>query len=220
VATVLLVTLAAACGGGSETAGPQGDEAASSAVEDPPSPAVEEAASRPAVALELSVYVVDGESPQFRSSRTIDEARAILDRVNEIWAQAGIAFELAHIARVQAPDAQMQALAAGEIGSFLASLGREVPVERPSLLNMLYVRSIGGPNGIAPANSRVALVIDDPSVDDERVTAHELGHHLGLHHVRDDPGRLLFSGTNGREIVDEEAAVAAYVARGLLDGVR
>ena len=77
-----------------------------------------------------------------------------------------------------------------------------------------------GPNGVAPAGTHVALMIDEPTVDDERVTAHELGHHLGLHHVGSDRGRLLFPGTNGRRLTQEEADVARYVARGLLDGVR
>ena len=55
---------------------------------------------------------------------------------------------------------------------------------------------------------------------DRRVSSHEVGHILGLHHVLTDSNRLLFSGTNGMALTDEEAAVARYVAQGILDGVR
>ena len=62
--------------------------------------------------------------------------------------------------------------------------------------------------------------MDTPSVYDERVTSHEIGHILGLHHVLDDAGRLLYSGTNGMSLTEEEQAVARYAAEGLLAGVR
>jgi hypothetical protein len=63
-------------------------------------------------------------------------------------------------------------------------------------------------------------VIDEPSVFDRRVSSHEVGHMLGLHHVLDDPGRLLYSGTNGMSLTEDEATVARYFARGINRGVR
>ena len=62
--------------------------------------------------------------------------------------------------------------------------------------------------------------MDTPSVLDERVTSHEIGHILGLHHVLDDQDRLLFSGTNGMNLSEEEIIVARYAADGLLKRVR
>jgi len=121
---------------------------------------------------------------------------------------------------VTAPDGPIEAVVAGHINQFLSSLENEIALEQPSTLNIFYARAIGGPNGIAPSGKRVALVMDTPFVDDERVTAHELGHHLGLHHVVGDRGRLLFPGTNGRALTNEEAQVVSHVAQGFLDGVR
>jgi hypothetical protein len=43
---------------------------------------------------------------------------------------------------------------------------------------------------------------------------------LGLHHALDDEDRLLYSGTNGMTLTEEEIIVARYVAQGVLDGVR
>ena len=43
---------------------------------------------------------------------------------------------------------------------------------------------------------------------------------MGLHHVLCDAGRLLFSGTNGMTLTEDEATVARYFARGILQGLR
>ena len=85
---------------------------------------------------------------------------------------------------------------------------------------VFYSQSIGGPNGIAPFGTRLFFVMDTPSVRDERVSSHELGHILGLHHVQDDPDRLMFSGTNGMTLTQEEVTVARYFAQGILDRLR
>ena len=68
--------------------------------------------------------------------------------------------------------------------------------------------------------SRTFFVIDEPSVFDRRVSSHEVAHMLGLHHVLDDPGRLLYSGTNGMVLTGDEATVARYFAQGINRGVR
>ena len=61
------------------------------------------------------------------------------------------------------------------------------------------------------------FVVDRPTVHDERVSSHEIGHVLGLRHDFDDPGRLMFRGTNGMALTDTEIFVARYGAGGLID---
>ena len=90
----------------------------------------------------------------------------------------------------------------------------------PSLINAFYASDIGGANGITPFRSRTFFVTDFPSVHHERVTSHEIGHILGLHHVPDDPDQLMYSGTNGMGLSEEEIGAARYAAKGLLAGVR
>ena len=63
-------------------------------------------------------------------------------------------------------------------------------------------------------------MIDEPSVFYRRVNSHEVGHMLGLHHVLGDAGQLLFSGTNGMTLTEDEAMAARYFARGILQGLR
>jgi hypothetical protein len=68
--------------------------------------------------------------------------------------------------------------------------------------------------------SRVFFVVDEPSVNDRRVSSHKIGHILGLHHELFDQNRLMYSGTNGELLTDIEQAVARYGAQGIVDGVR
>ncbi|MCP5100416.1 MAG: hypothetical protein GY943_33115 [Chloroflexi bacterium] len=75
-------------------------------------------------------------------------------------------------------------------------------------------------NGTVPFSGRAFSVMDNPSVHHERVSSHEIGHILGLHHVLDDAGRLMFSGTNGMALSAEEVTVARYAAQGMLERVR
>ena len=79
---------------------------------------------------------------------------------------------------------------------------------------------MGGPNGINPFRSRSFFVIDEPTVFDRRVSSHEVGHILGLRHASGDPERLLFSGTNGMTLTENEATVAQYFAQGIIQSVR
>ena len=52
------------------------------------------------------------------------------------------------------------------------------------------------------------FVTDFPSVRHERVTAHEIGHLLGLGHAHRDTAKLMYSGTNGTVLIQEEIKTA------------
>ena len=177
------------------------------------------------IALSMSLYIVDeagtgGGSP-LSSARTLSELTAIAGGIQEIWAQAGIDLTVTTITRIEAPSSVLSDLAAGNTSGFFdaARAGTiEIP-ERAALLGF-YVGRIGTANGMTPSSTRVFFVADDPSVNDERVSSHEIGHILGLTHTSDNTARLMFSGTNGTGLTDEETAVSRYGARGILDGVR
>ena len=172
------------------------------------------------IILPLSLYILDDAGGKMTSGRDEAELRQIIEGANEIWGQANIRLEIQTIQRLTVPDEVMQQVAARNFGPFFAAANRDLEIENPSLLNGFYAKEIGGVNGVTPANTRTFFVTDQPTVHDERVTSHEIGHILGLHHVLTDPNRLLFSGTNGMELSPEEIVVARYNAQGILDGLR
>jgi hypothetical protein len=177
------------------------------------------------VTLTLSLYIVDeatGQTdPPLSSRRSVVEVEQISERIQDIWSQAGIELDIVSIARIEAPRESLSDLARSDTASFLTGIyGGGVRVPHPGAINGFYVRSLGTINGVAPFGSRVFFVTDEPSVHDERVSSHEIGHILGLHHAVGDSSRLMYSATNGMELVDDEIGTSRYAAQGIIDGTR
>ncbi len=114
----------------------------------------------------------------------------------------------------------LHAIASRDFSLFFSAVrGGDMDIPNPSLLNGFYVQDVGGPNGVTPLGSRAFFVTDFPSGHSERVTSHEVGHILGLHHTLNDVNRLMYPGTNGMTLTDEEITVARYATKGLLAGL-
>jgi hypothetical protein len=186
---------------------------------------VSEVASPDPIQISMSLYVLDdadgGPNSPLSSQRQVSELEEIAQRMNEIWGQAGVELVVETVARVDVSADVLNDLAAGDTSSFLrtASDGG-ISVPAPGVINGFYVRQIGTANGVAPFRARVFFVSDEPTVHDERVSSHEVGHILGLHHDLEDSGRLMYSGTNGMELTNEQITAARYAATGILDGIR
>ena len=180
---------------------------------------------REVISLSISLFLLvddkENPNPNISTHRTEADLREILDGMNEIWSQADIRLELETVESVEVPEPMLQGMQAGDLRPFFREVERGgIILPQTSTINGFYLRRVGGPNGINPFRSRTYFVIDEPSVFDRRVSSHEVGHMLGLHHVLDDSGRLLFSGTNGMVLTEDEATVARYFAQGILQGVR
>lgn len=177
-----------------------------------------------AVAISVSLYVVqadEGPASPSSSGRTTAELEDIFTRMQAIWDRAGIDLTLATTRTITAPASVLRDLAAGDTSSFFDAAGAgTIAIPDAGTLLGFYVKAIGTANGLTPLGTRVFFVADDPTVNDERVSSHEIGHILGLSHTLNDATRLMYSGTNGTDLTDEESTVARYGATAILAGVR
>ncbi len=170
------------------------------------------------IALTLHRLLDDGELGTMRTSGELDD---IGQRINEIWAQANIVFEPLLVRDLVVPTAVLAPIVSnGNIDPLIDAFRSSIEISDPGVFNGFFLSSAFGVNGFAPSGVRAFFVVDEPTVHDERVTSHEIGHLLGLHHNADDPERLMFSGTNGTTLDSVEQVVARYIAQGVLDGQR
>lgn len=167
------------------------------------------------LSLSIQVFVIDEEAGGFSSSRTVEDVQSIFEQANGIWAAAGVALGPVTVVRLAVPGRLSQELAEGNIEVFVDGLRSQLQTAPHADILAFYARSIGGPNGLA-APASMMFVIDQPTVDDERVTAHEIGHLLGLGHVS-DRSQLMASGTNGIRLTDDEIDLARRRAMELVD---
>ncbi len=141
----------------------------------------------------------------------------ILEKVNGVWAQAGLHFYVESIVREEANHQESYRLAArGEDHSQLPEL-RPPGSKATNMFHIYYLKEMGVngiffPDGMFVKDTAslrtVADGLDEPL---PRVTSHELGHAFGLSH-RQDTTNLMASGTTGAWLNEEEITQARAAA--------
>ena len=178
-------------------------------------------AKLPIISLSVRVHLVQSETmPDMHTTLVEADIRRIFVKVNLVWAQAGIQFEIESIGPTQADAPMPEARSKPEFGQIKAM----IPKERlgHAALDVCYVKKVG-PNGFFYEDLIVvkdtASLKEVPGGLDEplpRVTSHEIGHALGLQH-RKDTTNLMASGTTGFSLNETEIAIARAKAKERLD---
>jgi hypothetical protein len=176
----------------------------------------------PTITLPVRVHLVQSDSmPAMHTTLVESDIRRIFGKVNSVWAQAGIQFEIESIGPTTAvpmpPEMRMK--------PEFDRVHSMIPKDRLSAqaIDVCYVKEVQ-PNGFYYGEPIVvkdtAKLREVPGGLDEplpRVTSHEIGHALGLEH-RQDTTNLMQSGTTGFSLNEAEIAtargkVSAYLSR-------
>lgn len=173
--------------------------------------------------LPVRVHLVQSTTlPAMQTTLTEEDIRRIFGKVNKVWAQAGIQFEIESIGPTRALALQPEMRLKPEF----VRVHSQIPKERLSAaaLDVCFVKEVT-PNGFYHGElvvvKDVASLRTVPGGLDEplpRVTAHEIGHALGLKH-RQDITNLMQSGTTGYSLNEAEITTARAKAQERLSSI-
>lgn len=212
---VVLAIIASSC---TATAGVQSDTSAAATIAEAEPTAtvdvpIQPVTERESIRVPLTLHVVTEQGDpdsELSSRRTVEEVTKIAENMADIWSQADVVFDPVHVNMLEIPRPVLIGISVGDTAPFFEQVNATFVPQNGQAINGFYVPFAFGVNGFAPTASSIFFVVDEPSVNDERVSSHEVGHIFGLHHDLDDDTQLMFSGTNGTGLSEIEQTVARY----------
>ena len=172
---------------------------------------------RPSLAVSARVHLVQSDKePALNTTLTEADVKRIFGKVNMIWSQANIHVELESVCKATAVSDPNVKKDIG-YGWVIAAMPRDNLLK--NALNIFFVKDLTD-NGFYSASTGLIVVKDRakltevPGGIDEpipRVTSHEIGHALSLHH-RQDVINLMASKKSGYALNEAEIAQARAAA--------
>jgi hypothetical protein len=160
----------------------------------------------------VRIHLVQSDTiPAMHTTLVEADVKRIMGKVNKVWSQAGIQFEIESIGLTTAVPLPPEMRLKPEFDRVHSM----IPKDRlsPKAIDICYVKDVQ-PNGFYYGEPVVvkdtAKLREVPGGLDEplpRVTSHEIGHALGLKH-RQDTTNLMQSGTTGFSLHEAEIAIA------------
>ena len=145
----------------------------------------------------LSVFILRNDEDN-GSKRTKENVISLVKKASQIWEQANSELTIKDIREVKKSDEEI-ALLLDDTRVFL----ERIRGYDPFAINVFLTEKLRGINGIAFGGLLSVAVADYTTVFDFRALAHEVGHMLGLNHVK-NAGRLMHQGANGFELSLQE----------------
>lgn len=187
---------------------------------DPDAKAGQPAAKLEEIAIPVRIHLMQSAGiTAMHTTLTEADVRRIFGKVNRIWSQAGIRFEIESIVHTEAVALTPE----NESKQEFARVKSMIPKASlsPAAIDVCYVKEVT-PNGfyygepiVVKDTAKLRPVeggLDEPL---PRVTSHEIGHALSLSH-RQDTTNLMASGTTGFSLNDAEIQAARVKAKAFL----